>query len=148
MAIATYPFFGKVAELMGRLSALQGDCTSAELHRRMSEIFGEREGTYRMTNMVLQSQSSWGAMERVDKGKHLIRCEPTILNSDHLVAWLVEAVLRYTGKAMSIPALQSMPVIYPFALDRPIAYVASNSPPLELRSGGSANQFVALRESI
>ena len=68
MAIATYPFFGKVAELMGRLSALQGDCTSAELHRRMSEIYGEREGTYRMTNMVLQSQASWGAMERVDKG--------------------------------------------------------------------------------
>ena len=148
MAISTYPFFGKVAELMGRLSALQGDCTSAELHRRMSEIYGEREGTYRMTNMVLQSQANWGAMERVDKGKRLIRRAPTILNSDHLVAWLVEAVLRYTGKAMSIPALQSMPVIYPFALDRPIAYVASNSPPLELRSEGSANQFVALRESI
>src|SRR5450759_4105919 len=34
MAIATYPFFGKVAELVGRLSALQGDCTSAEVHRR------------------------------------------------------------------------------------------------------------------
>src|ERR1700685_853166 len=26
VAIATYPFFGKVAELVGRLSALQGDC--------------------------------------------------------------------------------------------------------------------------
>src|SRR5688500_16193167 len=25
MAIATYPFFGKVAELVGRLSAIQGD---------------------------------------------------------------------------------------------------------------------------
>jgi len=32
MAIATYPFFGKVAELVGRLSALQGDCASAEVH--------------------------------------------------------------------------------------------------------------------
>ena len=87
-------------------------------------------------------------MERVDKGKRLIRCAPTILNSDHLVAWLVEAVLRYKGKAMSIPALQSMPVIYPFALDRPIAYVASNSPPLELRSEGTASQYVAMRDQI
>jgi hypothetical protein len=26
----------------------------------MSELYGEREGTYRMTNMVLQSQASWG----------------------------------------------------------------------------------------
>ncbi len=147
MAIATYPFFGKVAELMGRLSALQGDCTSAELHRRMSEIYGEREGTYRMTNMVLQSQASWGALERVDKGKRLIRSAPTILNNDQLVAWLVEAVLRYTGKTMSIPALQSTPVLYPFSIDGPLAYVVSNSPSLELRSESSANQFVALRQS-
>jgi hypothetical protein len=60
MAIATYPFFGRVAELVGRLSALQGDCSSAEVHRRMSEIYGEREGIYRMSNMVLQSQAGWG----------------------------------------------------------------------------------------
>lgn len=59
VAIATYPFFGKVAELVGRLSALQGDCASARVHRRMSEIYGEREGTRRMTNMVIQSQASW-----------------------------------------------------------------------------------------
>ena len=35
MAIATYPFFGKVAEIVGRLTAIQGDCASAEVHRRM-----------------------------------------------------------------------------------------------------------------
>lgn len=45
MAISSYPFFGKVAELFGKLSAIHGDCTSSELHRRMSEIYGEREGT-------------------------------------------------------------------------------------------------------
>lgn len=60
MALASYPFFGQVAEIVGRLTALQGDCTSAEVHRRMAEIFGEREGTRRMTNMILQSQASWG----------------------------------------------------------------------------------------
>lgn len=145
MSIATYPFFGKVAELVGRLSALQGDCTSAEVHRRMSEIYGEREGTYRMTNMVLQSQASWGAIERVDKGKRLIRCAPTALDNTQAVAWLVEAALRYTGKSVSVPSLQSMAVIYPFVLNQPLAYVVSNSPKLELRSEGSSNQFVALR---
>jgi len=58
MAIATYPFFGKVAEIVGRLTALHGDCASAEIHRRMAETYGEREGTRRMTNMVLQSQAN------------------------------------------------------------------------------------------
>ncbi len=148
MAIATYPFFGKVAEVVGRLSALQGDCASAEVHRRMSEIYGEREGTYRMTNMVLQSQASWGAIERVEKGKRLVRRTPIALTNDRAVAWLVEAALRYTGKAVSVPTLQSMAVIYPFVLDQPLAYVVSNSPSLELRTEGSSNQFVALRDVI
>lgn len=148
MSIATYPFFGKVAELVGRLSALQGDCASKEVHRRMSEVYGEREGTYRMTNMVLQSQSDWGAIERVEKGTRLIRRTPMVLTNDQAVAWLVEAALRYTGKALPVPTLPSLPVIYPFILDQPLAYVLSNSPFLELRSEGPSNQFVALREAV
>src|SRR5436853_212897 len=40
MAIATYSFFGKVAELTGRLTSIQGDCSVTEIHRRMSEVFG------------------------------------------------------------------------------------------------------------
>ncbi len=93
MAIASYPFFGKVVELGGRLSALQGDCASAEVHQRMSETYGEREGTYRMTNMVLQSQASWGVIERAEKGKRLIRRPPTTVQDDRAIAWLIEAAL-------------------------------------------------------
>ncbi|MDP2370525.1 hypothetical protein [Rhodoferax sp.] len=119
MAIATYPFFGKVAELVGRLSSLQGDCAAAEVHRRMSELYGEREGTYRMTNMVLQSQANWGAIERVEKGKRLIRKSPISVVNDRAVAWLMDATLRYSGKAVSVSALQSMAVVDPFVLDQP-----------------------------
>jgi hypothetical protein len=148
MAIATYPFFGKVAELVGRLSALQGDCASAEVHRRMSEIYGEREGTYRMTNMVLQSQANWGAIERVEKGKRLVRNSPISVINDQAVAWLIEAALRYTGKAIPVATLQSTVVIYPFLLEQHLGYVASNSQTLEVRSEGPSNQFVALRETF
>ena len=145
MAIATYPFFGKVAELVGRLSALQGDCSSAELHRRMSETYGEREGTRRMTNMVIQSQASWGAIERVENGKRLVRKDPIVVTNDQAVAWLIEAALRYVGKAVPIPTLSSLTVLYPFVLEQPIAYLASKSPNLEVRSEGSGSQSVGLR---
>ncbi len=148
MAIATYPFFGKVAELVGRLSALQGDCTSAEVHRRMSEIYGEREGTYRMTNMVLQSQANWGNIERVEKGKRLIRLAPKTLGNEQLIVWLTEAVIRYIGKAVSVTNLQSIAVLFPFVFEQPLTYVISNCPTLELRSEGSNNQFVALRANL
>jgi len=144
MAISTYPFFGKVAELVGRLSALQGDCASAEVHRRMSEMYGEREGTYRMTNMVLQTQSDWGAIERVEKGKRLVRRTPIPLNNDQVVAWLIEGALRYVGKAVPVTTLQSLAVIYPFALNHAPAYILSQSPELEMRTLGGGDQFVSI----
>jgi hypothetical protein len=148
MAIATYPFFGKVSELVGRLSALQGDCASAEVHRRMSEAYGEREGTYRMTNMVLQSQASWGAIERIEKGKRLVRLDSIVVSDEQAVAWLIEAALRYVGKPVSVPSLSSLAVIYPFVLDQPLGFVASKSPELELKSQGAGNQCVCLRTAV
>ena len=148
VAVACYPFFGKVAELVGRLSAIQDDCAAAEVHRRMSEIYGEREGTRRMTNMVIQSQASWGALERVEKGKRVIRMPQTRIDNDALAAWLIEAAVRYAGKPLSVSSLPSLPVLFPFNLTLPLAYVVSNSPNLDLRSEGPSNQFVALRSKI
>lgn len=145
MAIATYPFFGKVAELVGRLSALQGDCAAAEVHRRMSETYGEREGTYRMTNMVLQSQASWGAIERIEKGKRIKRMKPIVVSDEQAVAWLVEAALRYVGKAVSVSALSSQIVLYPFVLDQPLGYLVSKSPNLAVYSQGSSSHVVSLK---
>ena len=147
MAVATYPFFGKVAELIGRLSALQGDCASAEIHRRMSETYGEREGTYRMTNMVIQSQAGWGAVERVEKGKRVVRLAPAMVEDDALTAWLIEAALRYANKPLAITNLQTQSVLFPFNLTQPLAYLVSNSEHLTVRSEGPGNRFVALRSA-
>lgn len=148
MAIASYPFFGKVAELVGRLSALQGDCGSAEVHRRMSEIYGEREGTRRMTNMVIQSQASWGTVERVEKGKRIVRLNPTNIENDALTTWLIEAALRYVGKPLPISSLQSLPVLFPFNITGPLGYLVSNSTTLRVRSEGPSNQLVALPDTF
>ncbi len=146
MAVASYPFFGKVSELIGRLSALQGDCASSEVHRRMSETYGEREGTYRMTNMVIQSQADWGAVERVENGKRVIRLAPTIVENDELTTWLIEAALRYAGKSLAIINLPSQPVLFPFTVAQSLAYLVSNSDHLTVRVEGAGVRYVALRE--
>ncbi len=147
-AIATYPYFGKVAEFTGRLTSIQGDCAVSEIHRRISEVYGDREVTKRATQAVIQTQANWGAIERVEKGKRLIRLQARTLTNDRLIAWLVEAALRYQRKAISLATLQSLAVIYPFVLDQPLGYVLSNSPRLEVRSEGPSNQFVALRAAF
>lgn len=144
MALATYPFFGKVAEIVGRLTALQGDCTSVEIHRRMSEIFGEREGTRRMTNMVLQSQASWGAIERVDKGKRIVRKPPIDLDGSLVIAWLTEACVRYSGRSLSVGSIGLNPIIYPFMLGSALSYLLSQSKSLDLQIDGAGNQIIGL----
>jgi hypothetical protein len=145
MAIAAYPFFGKVAELVGRLTTIQGDCTAAELHRRLAETYGEGEVTRRAANRVLQTQASWGTCERVDKGRRVIRNPPTTIANEALIAWLIEAAIRYTGRAISVSGLASAAVLYPFRLDHSLTLVVSRSPTLELRSEGSGSPLVMIQ---
>jgi len=140
MDLATYPLFGKVAEIIGRLTTLHGDCTSAEVHRRMSEIYGEREGTRRMTNMVLQSQADWGAMERLDKGKRIARRKATDLNGAPVAAWLAEACLSSARRGLPVANIDSNPIIYPFNLGGSTSYILSESKALEMRGGRQRGQ--------
>lgn len=147
-ALAAYPYFGRVAEFTGRLTSIQGDCSVAEVHRRMSEVYGDREVTKRATQAVLQTQVNWGAIARVAKGKRLFRLAARSLTDQRTVVWLVEAALRYQGKAMALATLQSTAVLYPFLLDQPLAYVIANSDALELRSEGPSQQFVALHAAF
>ncbi len=147
-ALAVYPYFGRVAEFTGRLTAIQGDCSVSEIHRRISEVYGDREVTKRATQAVLQTQANWGAIERVQKGKRLVRLAARGLTDQRTVAWLVEAALRYQARAMPLATLKSTAVLYPFVLDQPLAYVIANSDALELRSEGPSQQFVALRAAI
>ena len=143
-ALATYPFFGKVAELIGRLTALQGDCSTSEIHRRMSEVYGDREVTKRATQATIQTQANWGAIARVGEGKRIARLPQVNIDSNACIAWLIEAAVRYSGKPIAATGLQSLPVLFPFNLTGSLPYVVSSSATLNLRSEGPSNQFVEL----
>lgn len=144
MALACYPFFGRVAEIVGRLTALQGECTSAEVHRRMAEVYGEREGTRRMTNMVLQSQADWGAIDRPNKGKQIVRKSPIDLEGSPVVSWLVEACLRHAGRALSVATIEANPLLFPFRLGGSLSYILSGCETLDIRVDSAGNQVVTI----
>lgn len=145
MAISAYPFFGKVAELTGRLTAIQGDCASAEIHRRMAETYGERETAYRATNRVIQTQADWGCLQRMDKGRRVVRQRSLAISHAGLTAWLIEAALRYKGKAMSLSTMTSAAVLYPFSMSQAVAFIISSSPNLELRTDGARSEIISLQ---
>lgn len=144
-SIASYPFFGKTAETTGRLLALQGDCSIKELQRRMAEQYGDRSGIGRAVTRVLQSQLSWHVIGKDESGKRVLKESAILLNDEDLTAWLLEAVVRFSGKSLSVNSLQSSPILFPFALTQPLAYVVSRSANLDLRSDGPSNQVVDLK---
>ncbi len=146
-SIASYPFFGKASETAGRLLALQGDCSIKELQRRMAEQYGDRSGIERAVTRVVQTQASWQALTRDETAKRVIKRQAVLIDDDELTAWLIEAAVLYTAKPLSIPSVQSLPVLFPFSLMRPLAYVVSHSANLILRSEGPSNQLVALRST-
>ena len=146
MALAVYPFFAKIAEIVGRLTSIQGDCTTAEVHRRMAEIYGEREGTRRMTNMVLQSQVDWSLLSKSDNGKTLTRKPPRAVQSPETVQWLSEALLRHVGRPLSLDGLASQPTMFPFSLGDNLGYVLSSSDALEARADSAGTRIIGLKE--
>ena len=145
MAISAYPFFGQVAENIGRLSALHGDCTTVEIHRRTRERFGERETIYRVTNWVLQTQADWNAIRHGESKNQVLRQSPLALEPNDVAAWLVEAAVRYTGKAMPVASVPSMPVLFPFQAPDQLAYLLTSYPRLEVQDQGFGQQVVDVR---
>lgn len=144
MALAVYPFFAKVAEIVGRLTSIQGDCTAAEVHRRMAEIYGEREGTRRMTNMVLQSQVDWLLLSKSDNGKTLTRKPSIAVQSPETVQWLSEALIMHMGRSLGLDALAGQPTLFPFSLGDNLGYVLSSSEVLDVRADSAGNRIVSL----
>lgn len=143
-AIVAYPFFGKVAEITGRLSSLHGDCTTAEIHRRMSEVYGDRAVVKRATQAVLQTQANWGVLERVEGGTRIMIKPAMNVKDDASAAWLLEAVLRHVGKPVPRERVWSLSANYPFVLEQSLAVLAPISPTLGLDRNGTVNQFVTV----
>lgn len=144
-AIAAYPFFGKTAEFSGRLLSLQGDCSIKEIQRRMAEAYGDKSGVQRAVARILQSQSDWGVLMRETDTKRILKLPSIEITDDSLTTWMIEAAIRFMGKPVSVQSLQSLPVLFPFALTRPLAYLSATCSHLDVRTEGSSAQFVSLR---
>src|SRR5437870_6901212 len=69
MTMAVYPFFGAVAETVGRLLRLQGSAVAAHVQRRVREQLGERETVARAARRILRCFVDWNVLqETAEKG--------------------------------------------------------------------------------
>ncbi len=118
MTMVAYPFFGEVAETVGRLARLQATVTAPQVQKRLKEQFGERATVERAARRILRTFIDWSVLQdTTDKGVYKAEAHLAITDT-RLVAWLVEAVLYSTKvNSASVKTFSQQPVLFPFKLD-------------------------------
>ena len=93
MCMTVYPFFGTVADAVGRLLRLQGTAGAAQVQRRLRERFGERETVARAARRILRAYIDWGVLvEAGEKGLYRSAAK-RVVDDAPLAVWTIMAVL-------------------------------------------------------
>ena len=120
MCTAVYPFFGTVAEAVGRLLRLQGIAGAAQVQRRLRERFGERETVARAARRILRAYIDWGVLQETNE-KGLYRgTAKHVVDDLSLAVWTIKALLFALGDSpRSASTLLRGPLLFPFDMTLP-----------------------------
>ena len=118
LLMATYPFFGDVATNTGRLLALQGNLTLAQLTRRTREQWGDRSTMTRAVQRIIRSMVQWGALADGDERGVYVAGKKTIAMPAKVGELLLEALLmRHDGESVPVDQALRHPGFFPFRLE-------------------------------
>lgn len=116
LCLLAFPFFRDVVGTIGKLIALQGECSMGQVTDRMISGWGERSTLIRATQRVLRSCVEWGTLsETVTLGVYEAM-QPRVTSYIPLRDWFLEAALRaHDTEGVVTSNLARLPEIYPFA---------------------------------
>lgn len=116
LTMAVYPFWGTVAETVGRLLRLQKDVGAAQVQRRLREQLGERETVARAARRVVRSMVALGVLEEGQRKGLYHVTSPRQIADEELSRWLITTLLATKGGAwFPLEALNQAPALFPFA---------------------------------
>lgn len=146
MVLAAYPFFGAVAEVVGRLLRLQGTASAAQIQRRVREQLGERATVARAARRILRCFVDWDVLRETGH-KGIYQAVPARpLPEERLAVWLIEAALISTGdRQAALRTIAEGPLLFPFSVASIRGVESACSPRLEFFRHGLDEQMVALR---
>jgi hypothetical protein len=144
--MAAYPFFGAMAETVGRFMRLQGTCAAAQIQRRLREQLGERDTVARAARRILRCLVDWGILQET-REKGVYQASPARPVQDkQLAAWLIEAALLAQGTYTSVlQTLLQTPTLFPFRIPRLYAADLEGQGRVESFRQGLDEDMVALR---
>lgn len=117
MTIAVYPFFGTVAQTVGRLLRLQGSFATTTVHRRIAEQLGQRSTVHRAARRILRCFVDWGVLQD-SPARGIYQATPVHKLEDRkLIVWLTETLLQASeSDFIPLNAIAQAPVLFPFSL--------------------------------
>ncbi len=143
MTLAAYPFFLDAAAQTGKLLSLNGDCTFAQIHRRLMDRWGERSTLSRAVQRVLRSLVQWGALQDGMIAGHYRPIPKRIPVADTTTTLLLEGLLHAEGHGLDLEALTGHPALFPFDLHlNPLAL--RQQPRLRVHRQGDQRDWVEL----
>lgn len=120
MCMAVYPFFGTVADAVGRLLRLQGTAGAVQVQRRLRERFGERETVARAARRILRAYIDWRVLVETEKKGFYRGGAKRDVNDASLAVWAIRAVLFATGDGpRAVSTLLRGPHLFPFEVGVP-----------------------------
>lgn len=145
LTMASYPFFGDVADAVGRLLALQGDVQRTSVVRRTYETWGERLFVNRATRAAWNTFLLWGMLKTTDRlgccvGQQVRHALPSTIE-----AFLIEAALLWAGgRPLPLSSLVALPNMFPFEMTN-ASTVARTATRLLISRQGSNMDLVQVR---
>ena len=148
MSMSVYPFFGVVAETVGRLFRLQTTAAASQIQRRIREELGERETVARAARRILRCFIDWGVLQDMDK-KGIYRAAPKkLLGDKELKSWLIEALLiSNCSSPLPLKGILERPVFFPFKMDQLTLRDVETNTRLTLFRHGLDEDMVALHKT-
>lgn len=146
MCLATYPFFCDLALTTGRLLQMQDEVRLAQVHRRMTEIWGDRSTLTRAVQRAIRNFAEWKVLSETERRSHYTPAEKVKLtHQPALSAWLLEAlIVGSNSTSRSLKELLASPVFFPFELSLSSAELQRHSG-LEVIRHGLDDEIVLLR---
>lgn len=145
MATVIYPFFGTIAEIIGRLLRLQNVVTASQLLRRIKEQYGDRSSVERAAKRVLRSMIDWGVLSDTDKKGVYQKCVGIPIADSILIAWIIEAsLMAHNSSAGALRDIIHSSALFPFMISPPNAVDLERNGRLELFRHGLDEEMCKL----
>lgn len=113
LMLITYPVYGDVSEVIGKLNDKQYDLTTGQIKSKIFDVWGERSTLLHSIDKILKTMKDIGGLKSIKTG--LYKVEKYQVKDDDIVTLFVATILELKDKLyLSIDEITASFALFPF----------------------------------